>query len=120
MATKALGNKLEYSPNMLVVCRRSIIFVDSKSLTSNNEEGGRSRPRVILVSSYRGNLLSNLHSTIYNADVVKSRLLRRGSTESSTMQMMVCADVHLCRKDLTWEHFAPLLILVATWRLRVE
>ena len=64
MATKALGYKLENSPNMLVVCRRSIIFVDSKSLTSNNEEGGRSRPRVILVSSHRGNLLSNLHSTL--------------------------------------------------------
>ena len=44
MATKALGYKLENSPNMLVVCRRTIIFVDSKSLTSNNEEGGRSRP----------------------------------------------------------------------------
>ena len=103
---------------MLVVCRRSIIFVDSKSLTSNNEEGGRSRP-----SRNRGLVLpreSTEQSTFYNADVVKSRLLRRCSTESSTMQMMVCADVHLCRKDLTWEHFAPLLILVATWRLRVE
>ena len=77
-------------------------------------------PRVIVVSSYRGNLLNNLQSTFYNADVVKSRLLHRCSTESSTMQMMVCADVHLCRKDLTWEHFAPLLILVAMWRLRVE
>ena len=118
MATKALGYKLENSPNMLVVCRRSIIFVDSKSLTSNNEEGGRSRP------SRNPGLVppreSTEQSTIYNADVVKSRLLRRCSTESSTMQMMVCADVHLCRKDLTWEHFAPLLILVATWRLRVE
>ena len=103
---------------MLVVCRRSIIFVDSKSLTSNNEEGGRSRP------SRNPGLVppreSTEQSTIYNADVVKSRLLRRCSTESSTMQMMVCADVHLCRKDLTWEHFTPLLILVATWRLRVE
>ena len=63
---------------------------------------------------------STEQSTFYNADVVKSRLLRRCSTESSTMQMMVCADVHLCRKDLTWEHFAPLLILVAMWRIRVE